>query len=302
MTRVFISYKSEDQEAADRLCTALESRNIACWIAHRDIPASAEWPIAIAEAIGASKVFVLVLSAHSIQEKQISREVELADKHQCQIVTFRIDNVEPPPALSYFLGDLQWQNAFGDQFDAAVARVLELVEKGPEMKLGALPTPHGSSFPGELSLGLSGPSVGDRSDFNGDWLSLSQTGETVGAVKDTVTIAADGGKIHLRNKGNIGGFVYEAVCDVYEGMTLVGPWRSVRRGAMARGYLLLQIASQGQYMYGVYSDICSDGRHMLLGWVLGRDEESLTQAVEALRSSSSIEFNSATAHGAVPQK
>lgn len=130
---VFLSYRSEDKAAADRLCSVLESNDIQCWIAPRNIPIGTEWPAAIVEAIGACKVFVLVLSSNSKSEKQISREAELADKQGCQIITFRIEDVQPPPGLSYFLGNIQWLDAFGGQFDAAVARLTQLIKKAPEV-------------------------------------------------------------------------------------------------------------------------------------------------------------------------
>ncbi len=69
---------------------------------------------------------------------------------------------------------------------------------------------------------------------------------------------------------------------------LVGPWRSLRPGATAGGQVLLQITSQGLSMYGVYSGLHSDGRHMLLGWALGRDEANLKQAVETLQTNADL--------------
>jgi TIR domain len=126
---VFVSYKSEDLAAAQRVCAGLESQNIRCWMAPRDIPAGAEWPSAIVGAINACKTFVVVLSANSKNAKQIAREAELADKQGAHIVTLRIENVEPPPELTYFLGNLQWLDAFDGQFEGAVARIAEIVRE-----------------------------------------------------------------------------------------------------------------------------------------------------------------------------
>jgi hypothetical protein len=128
---IFLSYRSEDKAEVDRLCAALESRGVQCWVAPRNIPAATEWPVAIVEAINACKLFLVVLSSNSKNAKQISREAELADKNGAQIITFRIENVEPPPGLTYFLGNIQWLDAFNGQFDAAVAKVAELVKKSP---------------------------------------------------------------------------------------------------------------------------------------------------------------------------
>lgn len=155
---VFLSYRNEDKAAADRLCAGLESQGIACWIAPRNIPVGTEWPTAIVEAIGACKVFVMVLSAHSINAKQISREAELADKHGCQIITFRLEDVEPPPGLSYFLGNIQWLDAFGDQFDAALAKVAQIIRKAPDTAATALP-PVGLK-PSSVSVNRSVPWTG----------------------------------------------------------------------------------------------------------------------------------------------
>lgn len=137
---VFISYRSEDRAAAEGICAGLERENISCWIAPRDIPPGKEWPTAISEGIQSARVFVIVLSSNSRNAKQIAREAELADRQGLNFIAFRVENVEPPPALSYFLENLQWLDGFGDQFDSAVARLVDQVrelKKGPWDKLVA---------------------------------------------------------------------------------------------------------------------------------------------------------------------
>jgi hypothetical protein len=124
---VFISYKTEDKEAADRLCVVLERENISCWIAPRDIPPGQEWAASIVDGLQRSKSFVVLLSSHSVAAKQISREAELADKQNIPILTFRLEDVQPPKELLYFLGNVQWLEGFGGQFDAAAARLVDLI-------------------------------------------------------------------------------------------------------------------------------------------------------------------------------
>ncbi len=136
---VFISYRTEDKEAANRICAALERENVSCWIAPRDIPIGREWPTAIVEGLQSAKSFVLVLSSNSKNEHQISREAELADRQGLPIITLRIEDVQPPPGLLYFLGNIQWLDAFGGQFDSAVARLTEIVRQSamdPAEKIG----------------------------------------------------------------------------------------------------------------------------------------------------------------------
>jgi len=124
---VFISYQSSDKEYADRVCEALERQNISCWIAPRDIPIGAEWAAAIVEGLQRCHCFVVILSSHSTNARQISREAELADNRKLPIFTLRIEDVQPPPGLLYFLGNVQWVDAIGDQFESAVGRLAEVV-------------------------------------------------------------------------------------------------------------------------------------------------------------------------------
>ncbi len=125
---VFISYKVEDRDAASRLCDALEKGGVRCWMAPRDIPPGREWADAIVEGILKSKNLVMLLSSHSANAKQISREAELADSHNLRIFTFRLEDVRPPQQLLYFLGNLQWLDGFGGQFDSAVIRLLRAIQ------------------------------------------------------------------------------------------------------------------------------------------------------------------------------
>jgi TIR domain-containing protein len=128
MGHIFISYKNEDRDAAQRVCASLERESITCWMAPRDIPAGREWPTAIVEAIEGCSALVVVLSSNSKNAKQISREAELADKAGVPIFTLRIDDVEPPPGLNYFLSNVQWLDAIGDQFDSGVARLAVMMK------------------------------------------------------------------------------------------------------------------------------------------------------------------------------
>jgi hypothetical protein len=75
---VFISYSSLDRAAAEAVCTALESRDISCWIAPRDIRAGSSYGEALIDAIGASRLLVLVLTASSNESPHVLREAERA--------------------------------------------------------------------------------------------------------------------------------------------------------------------------------------------------------------------------------
>ena len=47
--QVFISYSSADKAIADRVCSALESAGVSCWMAPRNIEPGTDFPTAIVE-------------------------------------------------------------------------------------------------------------------------------------------------------------------------------------------------------------------------------------------------------------
>ena len=109
---VFISYSSKNRAAADSVCAALEKGGHRCWIAPRDILPGMDWSESIIEALGASRVMVLVLSSHANTSVQIKREAELAVNANVPIIPFRVEDVPPSNALKYFLSTTHWLDAF----------------------------------------------------------------------------------------------------------------------------------------------------------------------------------------------
>ena len=62
---VFISHAHKDRTMADAICQKLESAQVRCWIAERDISVGEDWTEATRNAIGSSRVMVLVLSENA---------------------------------------------------------------------------------------------------------------------------------------------------------------------------------------------------------------------------------------------
>ncbi len=124
---VFISYQHDDQATAKRVCAALEQARISCWIAPRDIRPGQEWATGIVEGVSRCHTLVVILSASTKASRQISRELELADKAGLRMIAFRTAEVEPPPDLIYFLGNVQWVDAFDNQFESAIQRLNEAI-------------------------------------------------------------------------------------------------------------------------------------------------------------------------------
>ena len=125
---VFISYSDHDKPIADAACAALESANIRCWIAPRDISPGRDYGEAIIDAIENAKVLVLILSGRANTSPQIKREVERAVSKGLVIVPVRIEDVAPSRNLEYFISSPHWLDAFPPPREKYFAKLIESVQ------------------------------------------------------------------------------------------------------------------------------------------------------------------------------
>ena len=109
---VFISYSEEDKLAAGTICQALEAAGIRCWIAPRDIQEGEDWTAAIMRGIAQCRAMVLVFSRHANLSSHVYREVGHAFNRGLTVIPFRIEDTEAEEKLLYYLGSVQWLNAF----------------------------------------------------------------------------------------------------------------------------------------------------------------------------------------------
>src|SRR4030042_937328 len=105
---VFVSYSSHNKNTADAVCAKLEEQRIRCWIAPRDILPGSSYGSSIIQAIGESRVLVLVFSADSNISPHVTREVERAVGKGIPILPLRIDTVVPTNDMEYFLSATHW--------------------------------------------------------------------------------------------------------------------------------------------------------------------------------------------------
>jgi serine/threonine-protein kinase len=124
---VFVSHSHHDKPEADAVCASLEATGIRCWIAPRDIVPGQEWGAAIVDAIRASRVMVLVFSAHANASSQVTREVERAVHTGTVVVPFRIEDVAPERSLEFFLGTPHWLDALTPPFEAHLKHLVAAV-------------------------------------------------------------------------------------------------------------------------------------------------------------------------------
>lgn len=124
---VFVSYSTNDKPIADAVCATLERHGVRCWIAPRDILPGLDWGAAIIDAIGESRVMVLVFSASANKSPQIKREVERAVHKGVTIIPVRIEDVPLGKTLEYFISSSHWLDAFTPSVEAHLGRLAETV-------------------------------------------------------------------------------------------------------------------------------------------------------------------------------
>lgn len=124
---VFISYATEDKEAADAVCGFLEDRGIGCWIAPRDMPPGALYGAPIVEAIDQSRVMVLVFSAASNDSQYVILEVERAVNRRVTIIPLRLQNVPPSKDMEFFISAPQWLDASQGPLEQHLERLAQRI-------------------------------------------------------------------------------------------------------------------------------------------------------------------------------
>ncbi len=124
----FISYSNKDKPVADAVVAGLESEQIRCWIAPRDVMPGVEYGDAIVDAIKSSRVMVVILSANSNRSRHVRMEVERAVHNDVVIVPFRIENVELTGAMELFLSTPHWLDALTPPLKKHIAKLGRTIE------------------------------------------------------------------------------------------------------------------------------------------------------------------------------
>jgi serine/threonine-protein kinase len=156
---IFISYSSADTVLANRVCEALETHGISCWIAPRNVRAGDVYADSIVQAINACRAMVVLLSAGAVESSHVLREVERASSKKRPIVALRIGAFALPPALEYFLSASHWLDASDGQIDKALAQLIADLQVGSQAAAvrparAQDPQRKAASGPARLGLGL----------------------------------------------------------------------------------------------------------------------------------------------------
>lgn len=124
---IFISYSTKDKTIADTVCAKLEEKNIRCWIAPRDVSPGTDFSGSIIDAIDASKVFVLIWSAHTNTSTHILNELNQAFDSGITIIPFRIEDIQPSKSLKYYIGRTHWLDALTPPLEQHIEKLAKKI-------------------------------------------------------------------------------------------------------------------------------------------------------------------------------
>ena len=125
---IFVSYSSKDFADADLIRDALETADISCWIAPRNLTAGMQWGAGIVEAIEGCDAVVVVFSQACNESPQVAREMELAVANRKPLIPVRVADHMPTDDMKYFLGVSHWFNAFERPLPAYLPEIVASVK------------------------------------------------------------------------------------------------------------------------------------------------------------------------------
>jgi hypothetical protein len=152
---VFISHALRDKDFATTICEKLESSQVKCWIAGRDISAGDEWSEAIRKAIGSSLVVVLVLSENANAATHMEREIAHAYYAKRVILPVRLTATPPRREFLFYLGNVRWFDAFNapiEQHLGALIAIVRGIVQGHTFTRDALPSNKATGMGKELGF------------------------------------------------------------------------------------------------------------------------------------------------------
>ena len=109
---VFVSFKSEDRDLAEKICDDLGAKNLNCWISSRGIRGGQNYQEEIVKALLGSSVMVLVFSSAADKSDEIAKELSLASKYKKFVIPVRIEDFKPGMKYEYEMATRQYIDLF----------------------------------------------------------------------------------------------------------------------------------------------------------------------------------------------
>ena len=149
MSHVFICYARKDTTRVDELVDQIAAAGFKIWIDRDGIPPGRRWTRVIGEAIMSAGVFVVMLSEPSVISDNVFREVSLAIEKKIPIVPARLDDVDIPIDLNYFLSPLQKHDVFAEGIEPLIAALNNYAEPTKSEHEPDAPNLPKATLPGE---------------------------------------------------------------------------------------------------------------------------------------------------------
>jgi TIR domain-containing protein len=152
MSDIFVSYASQDRDAAFRIVAFLEQNGIRCWVAPRDVPPGMEYGEAIIQGIAQSRALVLILSDQSNESQFVRKEVERAVSKTKPVLPVRIREVKPSGSLEFFISSSQWVDAWKSPMEQHLLPLVAAIKAmgtpgAATVQSSTLPAPRRSNAP-----------------------------------------------------------------------------------------------------------------------------------------------------------
>lgn len=202
---VFICHSSKDRTIANAICSTLEQHRIRCWIAPRDVIPGSDYAQSIVEAIGSTRLTVLVFSDNSNHSGHVRREIERSVSHGVPILPFRVEDVVPSPSLEYFISDAHWLDAMTPPLERHLDHLAETVRllldregrgaaPGPSATPPAAPSPTpppGQPTPAPAAPGATTPLASPARSRRLLWLAVGAAALVVAVVVGLFLLGGD---------------------------------------------------------------------------------------------------------------
>ncbi|MBZ0284801.1 MAG: TIR domain-containing protein [Anaerolineae bacterium] len=121
---IFFSHSTQDDDFATRLAKDLRQATFETWVDHENIPAAAEWDVAIQNALNVCDVLILVITRKSTESRECSREWNYVLNRTPVIPVILEKGLELPYRLSLN----QWVD-FTSNYETALGQLLEALRQ-----------------------------------------------------------------------------------------------------------------------------------------------------------------------------
>jgi formylglycine-generating enzyme required for sulfatase activity len=181
MKLVFISYSRTDEDFANRLRDDLQTHGITVWIDTTGLkPGTRNWEHALRKVIRESQAMILVASPSSCQSNYVQGELEIAEMYKCPVFPLWAAGEEWADCIPLALIKMQYIDARGDAYAAAVPQLVEALGQVPVLVEKPVPVAEPDFEPRNPYKGLRAFRESDAGDFFGREKLIDELVEAMG--------------------------------------------------------------------------------------------------------------------------